>query len=92
MTKAVRIHETGGPEVLKYEDVDVGAPGPGEVRLRQTAVGLNFIDVYHRSGLYPVKDLPAVLDRIFGRGGRGHQTGASAPGGGLRIRAADRAA
>ena len=61
MTKAIRIHEPGGPEVLKYEDVDVGAPGPGEVRLRQTAVGLNFIDVYHRSGLYPVKDLPAVI-------------------------------
>ena len=61
MTKAIRIHETGGPEVLKYEDVEVGAPGPGEVRLRQTAVGLNFIDVYHRSGLYPVKDLPAVI-------------------------------
>ncbi|MCH7691978.1 MAG: quinone oxidoreductase [Proteobacteria bacterium] len=61
MTKAIRIHQPGGPEVLKYEDVDVGAPGPGEVRLRQTAVGLNFIDVYHRSGLYPVKDLPAVI-------------------------------
>lgn len=61
MTKAIRIHEPGGPEVLKYEDVDVGAPGTGEVRLRQTAVGLNFIDVYHRSGLYPVKDLPAVI-------------------------------
>ncbi len=61
MTKAIRIHEPGGPEALKYEDVDVGAPGPGEVRLRQTAVGLNFIDVYHRSGLYPVKDLPAVI-------------------------------
>ncbi|MFQ5619877.1 MAG: quinone oxidoreductase [Rhodospirillales bacterium] len=61
MTKAIRIHQPGGPEVLTYEDVDVGAPGPGEVRLRQTAVGLNFIDVYHRSGLYPVKDLPAVI-------------------------------
>ncbi len=61
MTKAIRIHEPGGPEVLKYEDVDVGAPGPGEVRIRQTAVGLNFIDVYQRSGLYPVKDLPAVI-------------------------------
>ena len=61
MTKAIRIHRPGGPEVLKYEDVDVGAPGPGEVRLRQTAVGLNYIDVYHRSGLYPVKDLPAVI-------------------------------
>ncbi len=61
MTKAIRIHEPGGPEALKYEDVDVGTPGPGDVRLRQTAVGLNFIDVYHRSGLYPVKDLPAVI-------------------------------
>ncbi len=61
MTKAIRIHEPGGPEVLKYEDVDVGAPGPGEVRIRQTAVGLNFVDVYQRSGLYPVKDLPAVI-------------------------------
>ena len=61
MTKAIRIHEPGGPEALKYEDVEVGAPGSGEVRLRQTAVGLNFIDVYHRSGLYPVKDLPAVI-------------------------------
>ena len=61
MTKAIRIHETGGPEALTYEDVDVGTPGPGEVRLRQTAVGLNYIDVYHRSGLYPVKDLPAVI-------------------------------
>ena len=61
MTKAIRIHQPGGPEVLKYDDVDVGAPGPGEVRLRQTAVGLNYIDVYHRSGLYPVKDLPAVI-------------------------------
>lgn len=61
MTRAIRIHETGGPEVLRWEDVDVPAPGPGEVRLRQTAVGLNYIDVYHRTGLYPVASLPAVL-------------------------------
>jgi NADPH2:quinone reductase len=51
---AIRIHETGGPEVLRWEEVEVGEPGPGEVRLRQTAVGLNFIDVYHRTGLYPL--------------------------------------
>ena len=54
MTNAIRIHETGGPEVLRYEAVEIGQPGPGEVRLRQTAIGLNFIDVYHRNGLYPV--------------------------------------
>src|SRR5688572_18588238 len=53
MPKAIRIHAAGGPEVLKWEDVEVGEPGPGEIRLRQEAAGLNFIDVYHRSGLYP---------------------------------------
>ncbi len=61
MTKAIRIHEPGGPEVLRWEEVSVGDPGPGEVRLRQTAVGLNYIDVYHRSGLYPLPTLPAVI-------------------------------
>ncbi len=60
MTKAVRIHRTGGPEVLCFEDVDVAKPGPGEVVLRQTAVGVNFIDVYHRTGLYPAP-LPTAL-------------------------------
>jgi NADPH2:quinone reductase len=59
MVMAIRIHENGGPEVLRWEEVDVGAPGPGEARVRQTAVGLNFIDVYHRSGLYKLV-LPAV--------------------------------
>ncbi|MBL8532780.1 MAG: quinone oxidoreductase [Betaproteobacteria bacterium] len=54
MTKAVRFHKTGGPEVLVYEDVDVGAPGEGQAKVRNTAVGLNFIDTYHRSGLYPL--------------------------------------
>jgi len=63
MTRAIRIHETGGPEVLRWEEVELGEPGPGEVRLRQTAVGLNFIDTYHRSGLYPLPSLPAVLGR-----------------------------
>lgn len=61
MTKAVRIHEAGGPEVLQYEDVDIGDVGPGEVRLRHTAIGLNFIDVYQRSGMYPIGDLPKTL-------------------------------
>ena len=53
MPHAIRIHEAGGPEVLKWEEVEVGEPGPGQVRLRQEAAGLNFIDVYHRTGLYP---------------------------------------
>ncbi len=61
MTKAVRIHEAGGPEVLQYEDVDIGDVGPGEVRLKHTAIGLNFIDVYQRSGMYPIGDLPKTL-------------------------------
>ena len=51
---AIRIHETGGPDVLRWEEVEVGEPAAGEVLLRQTAVGLNYIDTYHRSGLYPV--------------------------------------
>jgi NADPH2:quinone reductase len=53
-THAIRFHETGGPEVLRWEEVAVGEPGAGEVRIRQSAVGLNFIDTYHRSGLYKV--------------------------------------
>lgn len=61
MSKAIRIHRTGGPDQLRWEDVGVGAPAPGQVLLRQTAVGLNYIDVYHRTGLYPLPSLPAVL-------------------------------
>jgi NADPH2:quinone reductase len=61
MTKAIRIHATGGPEVLKWEDIEVGDPGTGQVRLQQSACGLNYIDVYGRSGMYPVGDLPAVI-------------------------------
>ncbi|HRP78275.1 MAG TPA: quinone oxidoreductase [Aquamicrobium sp.] len=53
MVKAIRIHEHGGPEVLRYEDVDPGKPGKGEVLVRHTAIGLNFIDTYFRTGLYP---------------------------------------
>ncbi len=53
MVHSIRVHEAGGPEVLSWEEVAVGEPGPGQVRLRQHAVGLNYIDVYHRTGLYP---------------------------------------
>lgn len=60
MTKAIRIVKHGGPEVMEYVDVEVGAPGPGEVRLRQAACGLNFVDVYFRTGLYP-QPLPSGL-------------------------------
>ncbi|TVR83744.1 MAG: quinone oxidoreductase [Rhodospirillales bacterium] len=61
MTEAVRIHAHGGPEELVFEAVTVPEPMSGQVRLRQTAIGLNFIDVYHRTGLYPVPALPAIL-------------------------------
>ncbi len=54
MSKAIRFHQTGGPDVLVYEDVEVGDPGPGQARVRNKAIGLNFIDTYHRSGLYPL--------------------------------------
>jgi NADPH2:quinone reductase len=60
MTKAIRIEKTGGPEVMQLVDVDLAKPEPGEVRIKQTAIGLNYIDTYHRSGLYPVK-LPSGL-------------------------------
>src|SRR3954447_23237799 len=53
MSHAIRIHEVGGPDVLQWEEVRVGDPGPGQIKLRQEAAGLNFIDVYHRTGLYP---------------------------------------
>ncbi|HZZ91297.1 MAG TPA: quinone oxidoreductase [Usitatibacter sp.] len=54
MAHAIRFHQPGGPEVLRWEEVEVGDPGPGQVRLKQVAVGLNFADTYFRSGLYPV--------------------------------------
>src|SRR5688572_6136415 len=59
MTKAVRFHKTGGPEVLQVEEVQVGEPGQGQARIRHTAIGVNFIDTYQRSGLYPMQ-LPAT--------------------------------
>ncbi|MGD8470923.1 MAG: alcohol dehydrogenase catalytic domain-containing protein, partial [Desulfobacteraceae bacterium] len=61
MTKAVRIYDTGGPDVMRWEDFDPGHPAAGEALLRHEAVGLNFIDVYHRSGTYPLPALPAVI-------------------------------
>ena len=60
MAKAVRMYETGGPEVLRYEDVEVGNPGPGQVRIRHVAVGLNYADTYFRNGTYPIP-LPAGM-------------------------------
>jgi NADPH2:quinone reductase len=60
MARAIRIHEVGGPEVLRYEEVPVGEPGPGQARVRIGAAGVNFVDTYHRTGLYPLP-LPAIL-------------------------------
>src|SRR5215468_3340292 len=58
--RAIRIHETGGPDVMKLEDVELSDPGPTEVLVRHEAIGVNFIDVYHRTGLYPLP-LPSGL-------------------------------
>jgi NADPH:quinone reductase len=60
MPHAIRFHKTGGPEVLQWEEVQVGKPGPGEARVRHTAIGLNYVETYVRSGLYPVP-LPSAL-------------------------------
>lgn len=62
MSKAIRVHQYGGPEVLSFDDVEVGPPAPDEVQVRHTAIGLNYIDVYDRTGLYPMT-LPGVLGR-----------------------------
>jgi len=61
VSKAIRIHQHGGPEMMCWDEVDPGTPGPGQALIRHTAVGLNFIDVYHRTGLYKVPQLPCVL-------------------------------
>jgi NADPH2:quinone reductase len=61
MTRAIRIHEHGGPDVLRFEDVEAKDPGPGEILVRHTAVGVNFIDTYHRTGLYAVPSLPSGI-------------------------------
>ena len=72
MPYAIRIHETGGPEKLRWEEVDVEKPGLGTVLVRHTAVGLNYIDTYHRSGLYPTP-LPGAL--VVRKHGTGPETG-----------------
>jgi len=81
MTLAIRFHEHGGPEVLKAEDIDPGKPQPGEAQVRHTAIGLNYIDVYDRTGLYPA-ELPSGLGReaagvitALGRRVRGFKVG-----------------
>ncbi len=61
MPHAIRFHKTGGPEVLQWDEVQVGKPGPGEARVRHTAVGLNYVETYFRSGLYPAPAMPSGL-------------------------------
>ena len=61
MTRAIRIHAHGGPEALVLDELELGDPGPGQARVRHTAIGLNFIDTYHRTGLYPVSALPSGI-------------------------------
>src|SRR5207248_10642536 len=68
MVAAVRVHKTGGPEVLTYEDIQVPAPGPGQIRVKNHASGINFIDTYFRTGMYPS---PVGLPFISGNEGAG---------------------
>ena len=82
MPVAIRFYEHGGPEVLRIEDLDPGKPGPGEAQVRHHAIGVNYIDVYDRTGLYPVASLPSGLGReaagvvtALGRGVRGLKVG-----------------
>lgn len=87
MASAVRIHKTGGPEVLTFEEIQLKDPGQGEVRIKHTAIGLNFIDTYFRSGLYPA---PGGLPMILGNEGAGVVT---AVGGGVtNVKVGDRVA
>ena len=67
MVAAVRVHKAGGPEVLTFEDIDVPAPGQGQVKLKQHAIGVNFIDTYFRMGMYPS---PVGLPFVSGNEGR----------------------
>ncbi len=71
MVAAVRVHKTGGPEVMTYEDIEVGAPGQGQIRIKQHACGINFIDTYFRTGLYPS---PVGLPFVVGNEGAGEVT------------------
>ena len=79
--KCIRFHEHGGPEVLRVEECDPGRPAPGQAQVRHTAIGVNFIDIYHRTGLYPA-ELPSGLGReaagiivTLGRNTRGFRLG-----------------
>lgn len=60
MPHAIRVHAFGGPEVMKWEEVQVGEPGPGEAKIKQHAAGVNFLDIYHRTGLYPIPSMPFI--------------------------------
>src|SRR5437764_6689838 len=79
MPHAIQIRQTGGPEVLNWSTVDVGEPGPGQVRLRQAAAGLNYIDVYHRTGYYP-QPLP-FIPGLEGAGTAGYDRAGADPAG-----------
>lgn len=61
MVAAITLHTPGGPDALRFETIDVGAPGPDEARIRQSWAGINFVDIYHRTGLYPLPSLPSPL-------------------------------
>src|SRR6184192_124248 len=76
---AIQMHQTGGPEVLNWTAVDVGEPGSGQVRLRQAAAGLNYIDVYHRTGYYP-QPLP-FIPGLEGAGTAGYDRAGADPAG-----------
>ena len=90
MSLAVQIRQHGGPEELQIVDVTVGEPGPGEIRIRHHAIGLNFIDVYHRTGLYPLS-MPATIG-MEAAGGRGCGRGRHASDGGRPRRLCEPAA
>jgi len=71
MVAAVRVHKTGGPEVLTYEDIPVSAPGQGQIKVKNHAIGVNFIDTYFRMGMYPS---PAGMPFVVGNEGAGEVT------------------
>src|ERR1700686_4239593 len=87
MVAAVRVHKAGGPEVLTYEDIQVPPPGPGQIRIKQYACGINYIDTYFRSGMYPPPP-PQSLPFVAGNEGAGGG-GGGGPGG-TEIKVGDR--